>query len=157
MKRLWISVAAVLAVAACASDGGYGPARRLGEPGYAESRIETARFRVVYQGEVGARPAEVEALALRRAAEITLEQGYEWFVVDDRDAIAPRPARRAPRVGIGVGVGAGRGGFRGGVGTGAGVALGPPEGARLDLLIRLGRGVAPQGAYEARSLLEPAA
>jgi len=146
---------ALLALAGCAGGAAYGPARRLGEPGYAETRIETNRYRVVYQGRAGTDPAEVEALALRRAAELTLSQGYDWFVVDDQDVHAPLPARRAPRVGIGAG------GGTGGFGGGLGLDLTPRPGARLDLLIRLGRGPTPADAAErvhfARSVLELAA
>lgn len=158
MIRIAAFCLAVL-VGACAAGGAaYGPARRLGEPGYAETRIETNRFRVVYQGGAGADPVEVEALALRRAAELTLAEGFAWFVVDEREGTAPEQGRRAPR--IGVGVGGARGGFGGGFGGGVGVDLTPRPGARFDLLIRLGRGPTPTDAagrvYDAQSVL-PAA
>ncbi|MBL9048439.1 MAG: hypothetical protein JNK34_14280, partial [Tabrizicola sp.] len=76
---------AALALAACATAPTYAPASGLGRPGYSEQRIESDRFRVVFRSQAAADPGLIEALALRRAAEITVETGYDHFIVDRRE------------------------------------------------------------------------
>ena len=81
MKRfaLVLTGLSALALTACASLAPYGAQRGPGGQGYAEQRIESNRYRVAYNG-VG--PAgRVADWALVRAADLTTEQGYDWFEV----------------------------------------------------------------------------
>lgn len=151
-----LALLALAGLAACATPPLYAPAARFGEVGYVESRIERDRFRVTYQGGYGVSEAVAMDFALRRAAELAMQEGYEWFIVDGQlfrqtapaapaPENAPNLPRPAPRIGGGLGFGAGTGGF----GAGASIDLAPRAGARADLLVRMGRGKRPDlpGVY----------
>ena len=146
------SILLALALAACATPAAYAPAARAGGAGFSDTRIETDRFRVTFRG-AGAGDV-VENFALRRAAEITLAERRDWFIVDARSL--DREASAAPRTSISIGAG----GFSGGrTSVGAGASVGIPlcgagwAVARLD--IRLGAGPKPADpqAYDARMVL----
>jgi hypothetical protein len=85
MHRLILAALAALALGACAS--GY-HARADGESGYAEQQLGPTRWRVEYTGEGTDLPATVDSYLLQRAAEITVENGYDWFVPAGADAAA---------------------------------------------------------------------
>lgn len=53
--------------------------------GYGERRIEADRYRVVFFGNDATPRDSVETYTLYRAAQLTLEQGFDYFVVTDRD------------------------------------------------------------------------
>lgn len=147
-----LALVAVAALAACATPTGYGAAVKPGGYGYADTRIETDRYRVTFRG-VGA-PDVIENFALQRAAELTLAQGRDWFVVDSR-AVDRTGGGRGPTVSIGAGGWSG-GRTSVGLGTSVGIPLGGSAGesvARLD--IRIGGGPKPSSpnAYDARSVL----
>jgi len=81
--------AAMLSVAALQSCAGpipvYQP--RFGSSaaiGYAEEKLGERRLRVRYSGPARTRVSDLEHLALRRAAELSLLAGYRWFSVLDR-------------------------------------------------------------------------
>ena len=83
-KVLFASVAA-LALAACATPSSY-HAFADGEGGYAEQRIAPDLWRIEYRG-ADSEPADVvERYMLRRAAELTLASGFEWFIQLDMSA-----------------------------------------------------------------------
>jgi hypothetical protein len=139
--------ASALSLAACASLAPYGPQQGPGGQGFSEQRIESDRYRVTYNG-VGA-PGPVADLALLRAAELTLEQGYDWFEVTQR-YIDGRPDSAGgvrPSVSVGFGSSSGRyGGYRySGSSTGVGVGLNfsGPSPTSTVLEVRLGRGPQP--------------
>ena len=82
MKRLvplLLLAGSAVALTACASLAPYGAQRGAGGQGYSEQRIESDRYRVTYNG-VGA-PGPVADFALLRAAELTTQEGYDWFEV----------------------------------------------------------------------------
>jgi hypothetical protein len=76
-------------LAACASQTPYGPQDASGY-GYAETRIESNRFRVAFSGNSLTDQETVETYLLYRAAELTLERGYDWFEIVERDTDANR-------------------------------------------------------------------
>ena len=84
MKRIAVLTlaASAMALSACASLAPYGPQRGPNGQGFIEQRIESDRFRVTYNG-VGA-PGPVADYALLRAAEVTTENGYDWFATVNR-------------------------------------------------------------------------
>lgn len=53
--------------------------------GYSDHRIAADRFEVTFTGNRFTSREQVEALLLYRAAELTLEQGHDWFVIDERE------------------------------------------------------------------------
>jgi hypothetical protein len=76
-------------LAACATETAYGPRDASGY-GYTETRIEPNRFRVAFSGNSLTDQETVETYLLYRAAELTLQQGYDWFEIVDRDTEASR-------------------------------------------------------------------
>lgn len=156
MMKIVISAAA-LALSACAAVGpaSYGAADAKGF-GYQDTRIESDRYRVVYRGSGGMHPEQVEDFALRRAAEITLDEGYDWFRVVSRNM--ERDQRGG--VSIGGGVGSSSYGRRSGVGVGVGGNFGKVGAqdyftSRMEIL--MGEGEPSGDAYDARDVLGYAA
>ncbi len=145
----------VLGLNACAATGpiSYGPDD--GKFGYSETQVEAGRYRIVYRGSGGMPPEMVEDFALRRARELAIANGYDWFRVVARDI------ERDDRGGVGLGAGFGTGSYgrRSSVGVGVGGNLGT-IGAQTFYTVRMetlmGEGDAPEGVdvYDARSILE---
>ena len=74
-----ITAAGTLAVlAACASTPDYRAAPNARASGYSETQVENDRYRVSYRLNRND-AADAQTLALRRAAELTLERGYDTF------------------------------------------------------------------------------
>lgn len=151
MKRLIAASLSALAIAACATTPTvYQPAAGPQAVGYSEYRIEPGRYRITFQGGPGAPAQYVTDLALLRAADLALADGYDWFRVTDR-FLQGRPDR-GPRVSLGVG-GAdfGRRSSVGlGLGTGFNLGGGPAVASTLEVM--MGKGPRPPGAdtYDAR-------
>lgn len=76
-------LAAGLLLSACATVTPYQPLSE-GE-GYAEQRIESTRYRVSFAGNSITPRETVENYLLFRAAELTLQQGYDYFVLTGGD------------------------------------------------------------------------
>ena len=156
MRPTLIAVtAAALVLAGCASLAPYGPQMRPGGQGFVEQRIEADRFRVSYNG-VGA-PGPVADLALRRAAELTLAQGGDWFEVTQRYIDGRPDSAGGVRPSVSIGAGSGRyGGWStSGVGVGVGLDLSGPQPTSTTLEILIGRGDRPdrREAHDAREVL----
>jgi hypothetical protein len=148
-----VASAAALLVAACASLSPYGPQVGGSGQGYSEQRIENDRWRVTYRG-VGD-PGPVSDYALLRAAELTLQNGDEWFEVTQRwiDGRASQGGIR-PNVSIGAGSGS-YGGYRtSGVGVGLGLNISGDQPTSTVMEIRTGDGPRPDRpeVYDARSV-----
>ncbi len=110
-----LTVAALLG--ACATATPYQPAGKNGE-GYSEQRLETNRYRIRAVGNSATPRDTVENYLMYRAAEVTLQNGYDWFVIADRmTQVDPQ------RTGGGSGVGIGIGGSSGNFGTGVSIGL----------------------------------
>jgi len=78
----------VLTLAACSTPTPYVPAAETGGYGYAVQRLEDNRYRVSFAGNSLTDRATVENYLLYRAAELTLQQGKDYFVVVNRDVTA---------------------------------------------------------------------
>ena len=76
-----------LLVAGCATETTYRPATGQGfyRQGYSERQIEPNRFLVSFSGNSATSRDTVERYLFFRAAELTLQQGYDFFVMVDRD------------------------------------------------------------------------
>lgn len=89
MKRLLTAVAAtaILALGACATATPYQPLARTGTTtgGYSERSLEANRWQVSFSGNSLTDRRTVESYLLYRAAELTVQQGYDWFSVIDRN------------------------------------------------------------------------
>jgi hypothetical protein len=154
MRRALASALACALLAACATAPTvYGPSGDR-PTGYSETQVEAESWRVRFNGGADVSFRRVEDLALRRAAELTLEQGYDWFLVVDR--LQEGDDDRPTRVGGSVGGYVGSGGSRGSS-IGIGVSIDPSAGrksVRLEILMRAGP--APEAdpdAYDASAVL----
>ncbi len=153
MKRLALFVLAALSLAGCATPTVYQPATGPSAVGYSEYLIEPGRYRVIFRGGGGAPPEQVMDLALLRAADLALAQGYDWFRVSDRYVQAVGGGY-GPDIGVGVG-GMSFGhhsGVGGGVSTGFNLGGGPALAATIE--VTMGRGPMPPGldVYDAHAV-----
>lgn len=153
--RTPIAVAlAALSLAACASLQPYGPQTAPSGQGFSEQRIESNRYRVTYRG-VGAAGA-VGDWALLRAADLTTQEGADWFEVVQTWTDGRPGGAGGVRPSVSIGGGSSRwGGYRSsGVGVGVGIDLSGPQPTATTLEIVLGRGAKPDRAsvYDARQV-----
>ena len=128
--------------------------RQPGGQGYSEQRIESNRYRVTYNG-VGA-AGRVADWALVRAADLTTEQGYDWFEVTQSWTDGRPGGAGGVRPSVSIGGGTSRyGGYSAsGVGVGVGLNFSGPQPTSTTLEIVMGRGAKPDSpyAYDARSV-----
>lgn len=91
MTRRAAAIAASLALAgllsACATATPYQPniPGQAVSGGFSEQRLESDRFRVTFAGNSLTSRDTVEAYLLYRAAELTVQQGFDWFTIVERD------------------------------------------------------------------------
>ena len=85
MNRFFVVLCAV-ALGACATATPYQPAvgAQGSSYGYGEKKIETNRYAITFNGNALTERETVESYLLFRAAELTLEQGYDYFIVAQR-------------------------------------------------------------------------
>jgi hypothetical protein len=85
-KALFAAAAATaLGLAACETvPTPYQPASSS-QPGYSDIRIETDRYRITFRGNSSTSKGAVETYMLYRAAELTLQNGYDTFTVAHRE------------------------------------------------------------------------
>lgn len=79
----FLAAAALLLLAACETSTPYQP-KTAGGYGFSEQRVESNRFRIEFSGNASTTRAQVEDALLYRAADLTLANGYDYFVVADR-------------------------------------------------------------------------
>lgn len=84
MRALVFVVAAAL-LAACATATPYQAAATNTNYGFQEQRIENNRVRITFRGNTVTDRETVETYLLYRAAELTLENGNDYFIVANRD------------------------------------------------------------------------
>ncbi|MEG1452885.1 CC0125/CC1285 family lipoprotein [Brevundimonas sp.] len=151
-----VLAASALALTACASLAPYGQQMGPRGQGYSEQQIESNRYRVTYNG-VGA-IGPVADRALFRAAQLTTDQGYDWFEITQRWIDGRPDSAGGVRPSVSIGAGGGRyGGYSSsGVGVGLGLNFSGPQPTSTTLEIVMGRGSTPDrpDVYRARSVLE---
>ena len=82
-KALPLGFALVL-LSACATQSAYQSAEKPGGQGYSETRLTDTRYRVTFTGNSVTPAGTIQNAALLRAAELTLQKGYDWFQIADR-------------------------------------------------------------------------
>ncbi|WP_372626991.1 hypothetical protein [Arsukibacterium sp.] len=147
-----------LLLTACSSQPDYRPAKGNGY-GYKEQQISANYYRVSYKAR-GDNSDEAKAYAMRRATELTAAQGYDWFVVMDKETTTERQQDNANRLGAGYQTTAVRDCGLLGCRTRTvqqpsyeiGVTAGGKQQVEAVLEIRMGKGVMPDGvnSYPAR-------
>ena len=90
MKKLTLAFAAaasLVLLSACATPTPYAPANTSASyhPGYSDVKVEDGRYRITFSGNDLTTRDTVENYLLYRAAELTLDSGYDWFEVVSRD------------------------------------------------------------------------
>ena len=167
IRSVLAAIAIAAAAAGCVSPTPYQPLVPE-RGGYSQERLSENRYRVVFKGNAHTRPQQVERFLLRRAAELTLENGYEWFRAtgkavegDIRTVQTPRgPARVAQGPGYSEWANYGRFFTVSGMGFLSPVwrRVNPRAGEELEARaeIQFGKGPPPQGqeVMDARRLLE---
>jgi len=88
MKTKIMFVLAVLVMAGCASQPDYRQAQKGGF-GYTESKLSDTQYRVHFKAK-GSDKGKAMDYAMLRAAEVTLLEGYDWFVVTDRETLVDK-------------------------------------------------------------------
>jgi hypothetical protein len=83
--KAFTALAAAFALAACATTPPYQPAAANHGYGYSDQRLEQNRFRVTFNGNSTTNRDQVEDFLLYRSAELTLQNGFDYFVVAQRD------------------------------------------------------------------------
>lgn len=148
------AAALALALAGCQTLAPYGPATGPSSQGWSQQAIESDRWRVAYRGH--GRPEVISDYALLRAAELTLEQGHDWFLVEQSWVDAGYPGGARPNLSIGGGSSRYGGYSSSGVGVGVGLNLGGGEATTVSMEIRMGRGPQPADgrAYDARDVVQ---
>ena len=114
------TIAAALALAAglgaCATATPYqpSPTGQSMSGGFSEQRLEAERYRVSFAGNTLTSRETVERYLLFRAAELTRQQGYDWFETADRrtDSTARTVVDADPFMRPGFGYGGGYGAWR---------------------------------------------
>ena len=99
-----LNTALILALATlvgCASNLGYKAAQDDEAYGYSDEALDEQRYRVAFNGKRMLRNERLADYTIRRAAEVTLENGYDWFRVanpfDTVGAVAPDATPRFVR------------------------------------------------------------
>lgn len=105
---LAMAVASSLALSACMTATPYQPATNSSRLGYQDERIEENRFRVSFAGNSLTSRETVERYLLFRSAELTLQNGFDHFILVTRDTEKRTDIVRTP--GLGGGWGGGWGG-----------------------------------------------
>jgi len=147
IRRHCLLVGLALVLSACTTSAAYGPAAGERSQGYSERAIEDGRYRVTYRAR---NVNDARDGALRRAAELTSEQGGEWFQItnsytDETDS----------RSGTSVGIGGSTGSHHSGVGVGISLPLGGSSSSEHSIEFVIGEGDRPEGGdvYDARGVL----
>ncbi len=88
MKKTLAGLAALTIAAGCQTATPYQPANRSGDGGYLDQRIESDRWAISFSGNSATDRQTVETYLLFRAAELTLQNGFEHFQIVARDTDA---------------------------------------------------------------------
>lgn len=82
--KCFIVSAGLLFTAACATGPAYHPAGPAGTSGFSETKIDGTHYRVSFQGDSRTSRHSVEDYLLRRAAELTVQEGFSYFHIDEK-------------------------------------------------------------------------
>lgn len=89
-----------LGLGACASGPKYVKADHADDYGHYTTQLAENRYRIVFNGGQTTSLNTTRDYALLRAAELTLQEGYDWFQVVDRETNTER-RRPEPRMALG--------------------------------------------------------
>jgi hypothetical protein len=81
--RTGFAALALASIVACSTTTPYGPATD-GQLGYVTQKLEDQKYRITFEGNSSTERSTLENYVLYRAAEITLEEGFDHFVLIDQ-------------------------------------------------------------------------
>ncbi|MBI1365509.1 MAG: hypothetical protein GC153_06080 [Alphaproteobacteria bacterium] len=88
IRKLALLAIGALALAACATSTPYQPASQGRGYGFSEQQIESNRYRITFRGNSSTTREMVENSLLYRAAELTVQNGFDYFIVQERNTEA---------------------------------------------------------------------
>ncbi len=88
--RVILAAIAAGLLAACATSTPYQPASSPRSYGFSDQKIEENRYRLTFRGNSSTDRETVENFLLFRAAELTIQNGYDHFIVVEGDTEARR-------------------------------------------------------------------
>jgi len=156
MLRFLALILLAAALAGCAKPALYQPLHD--DVGYGEQQLEGNRYRVWFAGNSATPRETVEDYVLYRAAELTLEKGYDYFVLSDRSTQGEKNDNGGVSLGIGGFHFGGHGGVSIGVGTGIGGGNSKYYGQADAVLMKGKKPASNASAFDAREIkasLEP--
>lgn len=83
-----LAAVGLTALSGCQSPAVYQPRSGPGEIGYFDQQLTANRYRVTFTGNSATHREAVEDYLMRRAAEVTLAAGHNYFLFDARDTKA---------------------------------------------------------------------
>ena len=150
LSRLTSTSMLACVLAGCATATPYQPMQN--GAGYADQQLESNRYRVSFDGNSSTPKETVENYVLYRAAELTLDKGYDYFVLSSTST------EREPERSGGITFGFGGFGFGSHSGVGIGVGTSTDRNQKeyqrqVDALLMRGKKPADNpAAYDAREV-----
>lgn len=97
LRTAALALVAGLALAACTTTTTpYQPAAQGGGFGFSEQKIEEGRYRITFRGNSSTTREQVENSLLYRAAELTLQSGFDHFILLESDTEAKKSYSSTP-------------------------------------------------------------
>lgn len=85
MKNLVFTLICAFSLSACSSLPRYHPVSKPGASGFSDQKIDATHYRVSFQGDASTPRYQVEDYLLLRAAELTDEMGFEYFIITEKE------------------------------------------------------------------------
>ena len=99
IKTALSAIPVLILLAACGTSTPYSSAQDGSGYGFSEQRIEKNRYRMTFRGNSLTPRETVENYLLYRAAELTLQKGYDYFVIVSDDTEKTTTYRTTPSTG----------------------------------------------------------
>jgi hypothetical protein len=85
LSFITLPLSAILLLAGCAAESPYKPAARPDAVGYSDTKLANDHYRIVFKGTSATSADKTRDYALYRAAQLTLENGGDWFQVANKN------------------------------------------------------------------------
>lgn len=95
MNKWLIAISMTITLTACSSSPVYRPADSDGDVGYRVTELTEDKYRVTFRGSRSTSADSVRDFALLRAAEVTLQNGSDWFEVLRSDSTSQQRDRHS--------------------------------------------------------------
>lgn len=86
MKKIALLILGLSVLASCTSLPAYHPASSVNSSGFSDQKIDETRYRVTFQGDAATPRYRVEDYLLFRAAELTDEKGFDYFIIEEKQS-----------------------------------------------------------------------